>query len=163
MSILSTAIFLLIVYLAGAAGHNERLLSKATFVTSLLDSISGYVTGGLEETNVPKFAPQDIVTYSIASVYSDNLCASMTTAVAQRVNQCDKIAGNYTRTTAVATAKNVTTKSTKYKDAACTKAYGKPVIKTLSTACTLAGSNYVKSSLASSFSFHSSAAGLQIR
>ena len=165
MSILGTFVFLSIIGLVTAAGQHEEKLSKPSLLTSFLEFIGKGVeeTSAFQSKKLLKFTPQDAVIYSIASVYSDNQCTSMTTAVAQRVNQCYKIAGNYTRTTAIASDKNVTTKSIKYRDAACTKSYGKPKTKTLPTMCTLVGSSYVKYSLSSVFSFRSSSAGLQIR
>jgi hypothetical protein len=169
MSILRTAFFLLIVSVVTAAdqNQNEKKLSQPGLFSSR-NFIGNYDSTVANEKNVvrneqlSKFTEQDTVTYSIAFVYSDNQCTSMTTAVAQRVNQCYLISGNYTKIIATASATNVTTISTTYKDSKCTKSFGKIKRKVLSTKCSLVGSSYVKPALSSVFSFRSAAAGLQI-
>lgn len=172
MSILRTVLFLLVISVASAAdqSQNEKKLSQPGFFSALTDFIGGYITNKVvEDKNLvhnkqfSRFTGQDTVTYSIAFVYSDNQCTSMTTALAQRVNQCYLISGNYTKIIATASATNVTTISTTYKDSECTKPFGKMKRKTLSTKCSLVGSSYVKPALSSVFSFRSAAAGLQIR
>lgn len=171
MSILKTILFFLIVGVACAADQkeNERKLSQPGLFSSFRNFIGDYDSTVANEKNVvhskqlSKFTVQDTVTYSIAFVYSDNQCTSMTTAVAQRVNQCYLISGNYTKIIATASNTNVTTISTTYKDSECTKPFGKMKRKTLSTKCSLVGSSYVKPALSSVFSFRSAAAGLQIR
>ena len=172
MSILRTVLVLLIISVASAFDQrkNEKKLSQPAFFSSLTDFIGGYITNKVvEEKNVvhnkqfSRFSGQDTVIYSIAFVYSDNQCTLMTTAVAQRVNQCYLISGNYTKIVATASATNVTTISTTYKDSECTEPFGKIKRKVMSNKCSLAGSSYVKPALSSVFSFRSAAAGLQIR
>jgi hypothetical protein len=171
MSILGTAFFLLIIGVVTAADQyqNEKKLSQPGLFSSLRNFIGDYDSTVANEKNVvhnkqlSKFTVQDTVTYSIAFVYSDNQCTSMTTAVAQRVNQCYLISGNYTKIIATASNTNVTTISTTYKDSKCTKPFGKIKTKVLSAKCSLVGSSYVKPALSSVFSFRSAAEGLQIR
>jgi hypothetical protein len=164
MSIFGTAFFLLILTVVTAADHNqyEKKLSQPGLFSSLRNLIGDY-ENVVHNKQLSKFTEQDTVTYSIAFVYSDNQCTSMTTAVAQRVNQCYLISGNYTKIIATASSTNVTTISTTYKDSKCTKPFGKIKRKVLSTKCSLVGSSYVKPALSSVFSFRSAAEGLQIR
>ena len=169
MNFLLAVGILLISGLVGATDKSLRSSSDATAQSELFHPLDGSVdieghkanseiANHLFESNAV-----DPVKYSLTFVYSDGACTAMTTATALKVDECYKISGNYTKTTVSTLRTTITTTRTKYRDSACTKVLGKPVSKSVPSACSSGGGGYRQASIATTFSFPSAAAGILIK
>lgn len=169
MNLFLVAGILLISGLAGATDKSLRRSSDARIQSDLshpFDSsvdLEGYGANSELANHLVESTAADTVKYSLTFFYSDGACTAMTTATALKLDQCYKLSGNYTKTTVSTLRTTVTTTRTKYRDSACTEVLGKPVSKSVQSACSSGEGGYRQAAIGTTFSFPSAAAGILIK